>query len=191
MSSTAAPYGLRPVGVMGSTAFTHKVRVLKITDSYATSIFYGDVVKIVATGTVEKDVGTATATPLGVFLGCTYTDPGMLYKVFRQYWPASTVATDNFAYVLDDPFAVFQIQSAGSQAQTVIGNNVALVQGAGSTVTGMSAVAAGASPATTNTLPLKIIDFVYAPDSAPGDAFTDLLVTWNFGMHIYQTATGT
>ena len=30
---------------------------------------------------------------------------------------------------------------------------------------------------TTNTLPLKIIDFVDGPDSAVGDAYTDVLVT--------------
>jgi hypothetical protein len=36
---------------------------------YGTSIFYGDLVKRVTGGTIEKDTGTATATPCGVFLG--------------------------------------------------------------------------------------------------------------------------
>lgn len=190
MAATASAYGLRPINLMGGRAFNHSVRLMKITDSYGTNIFYGDAVKLANTGTVEKDTGTTAATPVGVFLGCTYTDPNLGYKLHRQYWPASTVATDNYAYVIDDPFALFQIQAAGPITQTHIGNNVALVQGAGSTVTGNSGVTAGTTPATTNTLPLRIIDFVYGPNSTPGDAFTDIIVAWNFGMHQYQAALG-
>lgn len=189
MAATAAPYGLKPIGLMGSRPFNQGVRLMKITNSYGTSIFYGDVVKLTSTGTVEKDTGTATATPVGIFLGCTYTDPSLGYKLFRQYWPASTVATDNYAYVCDDPFVVFQAQANTTVAQTGIGNNAALVQNAGSTTTGNSAVAVG-SLATTNTLPVRVIDFVFGPDSAPGDAATDLICAWNFGMHQYLNATG-
>ncbi len=44
--------------------------------------------------------------------------------------------------------------------------------------------------ATTNTLPLRIVDFVDGPDSAVGDAFTDLIVTYLPGSHAYDTALG-
>lgn len=196
MANTAGPYGLRPIGILSNRPYVHGVRLMKMTNSYGTSIFNGDVVKLVNTGTVEKDTGTTTATPVGVFLGCTYTDPNLGYRVFRNFWTASTSATDNFAYVCDDPDALFQIQADGTLAQTNVGNNIALVQGSGSTVTGMSAVAAQASSAaTTNTLPLRIVDVVNSNAMPPNldgwqDSFPDLIVTWNWGMHQYRTATG-
>ena len=37
----------------------------------------------------------------------------------------------------------------------------------------------GSTAATTNTLPLKIIDFVDGPDTEIGDSFTDVLVMFN------------
>jgi hypothetical protein len=44
-------------------------RQMEIASGYATGIFYGDLVKRVTGGTIEKDTGTTTATPCGVFLG--------------------------------------------------------------------------------------------------------------------------
>lgn len=197
MATVAAPYGLRPIGIMGSRIFNHGIRKIPIASAYGTSIFFGDVVKLSA-GTIVKDTGTSTATPIGVFLGCSYMDSTYGW-VNRQYWPASTTPASGAqpsatvgpqAFVCDDPFALFQVQSSGSLAATALGQNAALVQGTGSTVTGNSAVAIG-SAATTNTLPVKIIDFVYGPNSAVGDTYTDVIVAWNFGMHLYQTALGT
>lgn len=64
------------------------------------------------------------------------------------------------------------------------------MQTAGSTSIGRSKNAVDISTvATTNTLPLKIIDFVDGPDSAVGDAYTDVLVTFNVG-HQLLNATG-
>jgi len=71
-----------------------------------------------------------------------------------------------------------------------LGANFAVVQGSGSTSTGNSAVSLDASTvATTNTLPLRLIDFWTSPDSAVGDAFTDCIVKWNAG-HAYGNTTG-
>jgi hypothetical protein len=47
----------------------------------------------------------------------------------------------------------------------------------------------GSSIATTNTLPLRIIDFVDGPTSAVGDEFTDVIVKFNAG-HQYSNTTG-
>ena len=43
-------------------------------------------------------------------------------------WTASVVASDVSAYVMDDPDVLFEMQGDGTGAQTVIGNNVAVVQ---------------------------------------------------------------
>jgi hypothetical protein len=89
---------------------------------------------------------------------------------------------------VDDPFAVFQIQANGSLAQTTLGNNAAIVQTAGSTAIGTSKNALNATTNTTDTLPLRIVAFVDGPDSAVGDAYTDVIVKFN--NHLLTTLTG-
>lgn len=192
MSATATPMGAEPVGGLSACgSFSGKVRHIKIASGYAANIFYGDFVKLVNTGTIEKDAGTATATPVGIFMGCFYTDPSTSQPTFNQMWPTGTVAADAMAYVLDDPDAVFRMQGDGALAQTTLGNNIAIIQTSGSTTIGRSknAVNAGTA-ATTNTLPLRILEFMDGPDSVVGDAYTDVLLTYNFGMHQYRNATG-
>lgn len=190
MSDTAAPYGAQPTDVIGASGFNAKTRQIKIASGYDTAIFYGDFVKLVSSGTVEKDAGTTTMTPVGIFMGCFYTDPTTKQPTYAQHWPADTVADDAVAYVLDDPSAVFRMQADGSLAQTALGTNVAVVQTAGSTDLGRSKNAVDASSsATTNTLPLRIVGFVDGPDSAVGDDYTDVLVTYNAG-HQYESTTG-
>ena len=192
MSATATPMGAEPVGGLSACgSFSGKVRHIKVASGYAADIFYGDFVKLVNTGTIEKDTGTATATPVGIFMGCFYTDPSTSQPTFNQMWPTGTVADDAMAYVLDDPDAVFRMQGNGALAQTTLGNNIAIVQTSGSTTIGRSknAVNAGTA-ATTNTLPLRILEFMDGPDSTVGDAYTDVLLTYNEGMHQYRNATG-
>lgn len=194
MASSATPMGAEPVGTLSASgSFTGKVRHIKVASGYGTDIFYGDFVKLVATGTVEKAAVTtaAVAGTVGVFCGCAYTDPTTGQPTFSQYWPASTAASDAVAYVCDDPKLVMQMQGDGSIAQTGLGNNVQAISTAGSTSIGRSKNALDASSiATTNTFPLRIVDFVDGPDSAVGDSFTDCIVTWLPGSHAYDTALG-
>jgi len=190
MSTSETPYGLRPVNLLGGQPYAGGIRHVKIASGYASDIFHGDAVKVVAAGTVEKDTGTNAMTPVGVFLGCAYTD-STLGPIQRQYWPSGTSASDAVAYVCDDPDMVMQVQADSSVAQTALGANFALVQGSGSTATGKSGVQLDASTAaTTNTLPVRLVGFVNGPDQAVGDAYTDCLVIWNAGMHQYKNSTG-
>lgn len=188
MSSTATPYGMRPVGVLGGRVNNNAFNSYKIASATPINIFYGDVVKLTSDGVVTKDEGTSTLTPIGVFVGCRFTNPTTKELTFSQYWPTGTVASDAFAYVVDDPFAVFQIQANGSLAQTTLGNNAAIVQTAGSTAIGTSKNALNSTTNTTDTLPLRIVAFVDGPDSAVGDAFTDVIVKFN--NHQLTTLTG-
>lgn len=191
MATTATPMGAEPTDTLSASgSFTGKVRHIKVASGYGTSIFYGDFVKLVNTGTVEKDTGTTTATPVGVFVGCAFTSPSTGELTFSQYFPASTVASDIVAYVVDDPNVLMRMQSDEAIAQTGLGNNAAVVQTAGSTSIGRSKNAVdGSSIATTNTLPLRIIDFVDGPTSAVGDTYTDVIVKFNVG-HQYSNTTG-
>jgi hypothetical protein len=73
---------------------------------------------------------------------------------------------------------------------SAIGNNIALIQNAGSTITGNSAVAIDeGTQNTTNTLPIRIIDVVR--ETATGaDAFVEFIVKINIGTHQYTNSTG-
>ena len=198
MATTAAPYGLKAVNLVGGQPYAGSTRQLKIASGYAANIYNGSVVSIVAAGTVEivSEVGSnADAFPagtVGVFVGCSYTDPGTKQKLFKQYWPAGTVASDAVAYVIDDPDVVFQIQADDTLAQTALGINIPVVNPtAGDTVTGNSTMAADASAiAVTNTLAFKIIDFVDSTTSSVGDTYTDILVKFNPLSHAYTNGTG-
>lgn len=182
--------GLRPVKLTGGRPYNGAVNAdYLIADTSSTSIFCGDVVKMLTTGFIDKDTGTDAMKPLGVFLGCSFDDPNSGQRVFKQYYPASTNITTGVirAYVCDDPDAIFAIQANASVTQAGLGANAALVQTAGSVISGNSKVALGASTiATTNTLPVRIVGFSESPRNAVGDAYTDVLVRWNGGVVGHQ-----
>ena len=191
-----APYGLLPINLIGGQVFAGSTRQIPIAVNSATAIFYGDVVKLISDGTLEKDTGTSAATPVGVFLGCTYVDP-TFGLTFRQYYPGTTNINGITAYVLDDPDALFKVAVVSSGTtmsfvnRTSVGNNAVLVQNSGQTSTGNSRVAVSSTTATTSTWPVRVIDVI--PDTAragnPG-SYTEVIVKWNQGMHQYLNPTG-
>lgn len=194
MATSATPNGAEPVNTLSASgSYSGKVRHIKIASGYATAIFYGDFVKLVAAGTLEKAAVTTSvvAGTVGIFVGCSYTDPSTSQLTFNQQFPASTAASDIMAYVVDDPKLVFKMQADEAIAQTGLGNNVSAVSTAGSTSIGRSKNALdGGSIATTNTLPLRVLEFVEGPNSTVGDAFTDCLVTYLPLSHAYETKLG-
>jgi hypothetical protein len=174
--TVSAPYGLKPVNLIGGQVFAGSTRLMEIASGYATSIFYGDLVKRISDGTIEKDTGTTTATPVGIFLGVSFTNQSTGQIQQQQYYPASQAIASGskiFAVVADDP-----------------DNNIALIQNAGSTVSGNSQVAIDeGTQATTNTLPIRIIDVVR--ETATGaDTFVEFIVKINATMHQYNNSTG-
>ena len=191
MSSVATPFGASTNGTIVGAAFTNKVTHYKIKNAYGTSIFYGDFVKWGDDNpntTIQKDTGTTACTPIGVFLGCAYTDPNTKQFTPNQMFTASIAADDIVAYVCTDPFVIMQMQCDGAADQDDLGKNCAVVQTAGSTAIGRSKNSVDISTvATTATLPVKIIGFVDGPDSAVGDAYTDVLVMFNVGHQLLNT----
>jgi hypothetical protein len=192
-----APYGLVPINLIGGQVFAGSTRLIPIASGSTTAIFNGDVVNLGSSGTLGKDVGTATATPVGVFLGCSYTDP-TFGKTFRQFYPGGLAIADIMAYVIDDPNALFKVavtaagtSTIGNVARTVVGENSALIQTAGNTTNGNSRVSISSTTATTSTLPVRIIDIVPETALAVNPAsYTEVIVKWNAGMHQYNNPTG-
>lgn len=169
-----APYGLKPINLIGGQVFAGSTREYAIANGYNTNIFYGDFVALVR-GNLQRISVTsgAAGTLVGIFLGCSYTNPITKQKQFAQYWPANTAAGDAVAIVCDDPDTVFKavICSTGttvaSGARAMIGQNLACLNNTGSTATGNSANALAAptdTPATTDTLPIRVLGLV--PETA-------------------------
>ena len=144
----SAPYGLKPVNLIGGQVFAGSTRNIPIIYGESTSIFYGDFVKVVR-GTVQRQAVTTAggaAGLVGIFLGCSYTNPVTKQKTFSQYWPGGTLAGDAVAIVCDDPDTVFKsaiVASSGSTtvtsaAMAMIGQNLQGSNLAGNVNTGNS-----------------------------------------------------
>ena len=163
----SAPYGLKPINLIGGQVFAGSTREYAIINNYATNIFYGDLVALVRGNLERISVRTGTlGTVAGIFLGCSYTNPLTKQKTFSQYYPANTAAGDTVAIVCDDPDTVFSavVCSAttvvASGARAMIGQNVAMINNTGNTATGNSknaVLAPSATPATTDALPLRVL----------------------------------
>ena len=176
----SAPYGLKPINLIGGQVFAGSTREYPIIYGYATNIFYGDVVGLVRGNLERLSVSTGTlGTVAGVFLGCSYTNPTTKQKTFSQYYPASTSAGDIMAIVCDDPDTVFKaaICSAttvmASGAQAMVGQNLAMINNTGNVNTGNSANALLAptnTPATTDALPIRVLGLVHDTAVSLGNA---------------------
>jgi hypothetical protein len=200
MASTASPYGLRAVNELGGLPYAGSTRTFLINPAgYNTNIFNGSIVAINTAGYLEivTTVGSTStdvfpAGVVGVFVGCSYYNTqGVL--IFSQYYPANTTGVVQ-AMVIDDDRTVFQVQAAGTLAQTALGMNAILnaaqSTSTGSTQNGNSNTAISISTAATATYAFKIVGFVQGPFSSVGDAYTDVLVKFNVGSHAYNTALG-
>jgi len=169
--TVSAPYGFKPINLIGGLPFAGATRQLPIVYNYATNIFFGDFVSVLRGQIGRLAVTTAGggAGMIGVFLGCTYTDPVRKQKLFSQYWPASTLAGDAMAYVSDDPNALYRAAvvttqggtTIGSVCPALVGQNLTASDLAGSTTTGDSSNGIfWTTTTTTITYPLRLVDVV-------------------------------
>jgi len=197
--TVSAPYGAKPLNLIGGQVFAGSTRNLPIQYGYATNIFYGDVVSITR-GFVTRlamTTGGSAATgavgygQVGIFLGCSYTNPSTKQKLFSQYWPSGTLAGDCQAIVTDDPDTVFKCAvvvtqggtAIGSVSSAMIGLNIAASDLAGNLNTGNSSNGVLASSAnTTAALPWRIVDIVRDTAVSLGTA------TWSSGTTTLTTS---
>jgi hypothetical protein len=183
MSTTSAPRGLKPIGILGGMPFAGSTREYLINSGYSTAIFNGDVVGFanVASssddGYLVRETAAGEINPIGVFLGVSYTDPNTSQPTFKQYYPGSITASDIKAVVAVHPHTLYEVQADGAVAQTSLGMTLDLVQtSAGNTTTGNSGLQGDADTASVGGELFKIVDFVNRPGSSVGDTYTDLVV---------------
>ena len=204
--SVDAPYGLKPVNLIGGLPFAGATRQFPITSNYGTSLFNGDVVQLDGNGAVIITTMTnaAVAGVIGVFLGCSYTNPATKQKLFSQYYPANTVASDIVAYVCDDPNTLFKVVSvtnttANDPAQGLlpayktraeaIPTNAVLVLNTGVAATGNGRMGVYINNDATATIPFRVVDVVSETANSSG-SFVEFLVKFNPGFHLHTSATG-
>jgi len=159
-----APYGVKPVNLIGGQVFAGSTRNLPISYNYGTAIYYGDLVTLGTTGSNAGFViPSSTSTSLvskgtvGVFLGCYYTNPTTKQRQYAQYYPGSVTAGDITAIVADDPDQVFKMVAVASSSSNVIssfptamiGLNAVLNTPVGSASTGNSGAGLVAANTTT------------------------------------------
>jgi hypothetical protein len=191
MSNQNAPFGLKPSSKLGSNYNNEGVTEYKIASGASGNIFSGDLVKMANTGTIL--VAAAGDQALGVFRGCQYTDSSG-DVIYSPYWPNGTVTSDAVAFVVDDPNALFEVQSAatGSVVQTVVGNNADIVYTAGSTITGISAVEISGTTAATSAQ-LRIVGVSTDPENSTlgtGSASANVNLIVKINEHFYAQTTG-
>lgn len=204
MSQIAGPYGLRVIKNLGEGYFTGGMKTYAVTNPSAIATqgcYFGDPVGLQG-GSVVPLSATPTAGPpgvIGIFQGCSWQDPVRGF-VNSQYLPAgifSSGATQVMVKVYDWPFPQMQVQADGPVTPASVGMNAPLGNfGQGSPIFGNSKVNLVSGSIGAGPLAVRIIGFVInaAPSpgagSMPGDPFTDVIVTWNFGIDRYLNATG-
>lgn len=206
MASTASPYGLKPVNLIGGLPFSGSTREFKVSTNNSAAIFAGDVIQLTSAGNPQALTATittgTTAGVVGVCVGVRYVNPTTKQPMWGQYLPSGAITagyTDVYVMVADDPNTVFQVQGSAAfgtltnGAAGAVGKNAALGNfSAGSTATGNSAVnvvvgANGGSLANTATLAVRVIGVVAGTES---DTYPELLVKFNGSAHSYNFTTG-
>ena len=194
-------YGFKPIQRLDGLPYAGAIRQIPVAAAYATAILNGDTVAI-SGGYLVAKTATNSGDTVGVLVGCQYVNSNG-QTVQGQYYPAAASTATNlaYAYVVDDPNATFQVAATTAGSTTpaaysraaMVGKNVAMVAGAGSTTTGDSAYGIdGSSATTTNTFPIRVIDVIPAsatgPQSSNSTTYYEFVVRWNLAQ--YNDTTG-
>lgn len=196
MASVNRLNGFRLVKNLAGGAMTGQLELAFIPASDASVVMPGDAVKVLSgagrspTGAVAVTrVAAGTDVPYGIVVGIAFEGVGDVMNmppvndlntpIYRR------ASTDRYVYVVTDPNAVFEVQSAqsGLSAATVlgyIGKNAGFSISAGNTSSGSSGFGLDTtSVAVTATLPLKIIGYPNRPDNLAGDTYFSFWVKLN------------
>ena len=169
MANKDAPFGLRPVRMMGGEPYSGGQSRYRIASGATTPIYQGDLVTQLTAGVLGRHAATGTVPIVGVFNGCSYTDPTSGEQVFKNYYPGSISASDIIASVVDNPNVVFEVQSDAALPVADLFGNFDIVDGSpvGDTKSGRSNTELDVTTgATTATLPLKALDISQDPDNS-------------------------
>ena len=172
MSSTSAPFGLRPS--FHPSGLDRPVALANgIASGYSTGLLKGQPVALNTSGVIIT--ATAGSAFQGAFAGQEFTDLTGRRQVSNQ-WIANTAyqTGSQVTYYYSDPNIVYDIQADGSLAQTSIGDQANFTNiSAGSTTTGLSQCTISTSLVGSSAVgDLRIVGLYNGVDNAWGDAYT-------------------
>ena len=198
MANIDAPFGFGQVGGLGSRPTSNGTSQYKIASGQTAAIYSGDVVALAGSGGLKVEGGTTVTAGyvgpsetdasrnVGIFNGCLYEDPTTNKPTFQNYWPGDVAAAAD-AFIYDDPDDLFEVQTAGTHTQAVVGRACDMVYAAGSTVTNgrskeeLSGSALGGAAGMFAVLSLS-------EDPSNSDVSTansNWIVRFNVGRHVY------
>ena len=183
MANKDAPFGLRPIRMIGGGDFTGGQDRYSIASSYNTSLYQGDLVEPLTNGTIGRKAAGENDAALGVFNGCRYTTPTTGTPTWANTYQQPIAASDIYAFVVCDPNVVYEIQADDTFPTTDLFGNFDIVDNSpvGDTSSGISHLELDvATGNTTATLPLKAIGISEDPDNSDtASANTNVVVTIN------------
>ena len=166
MANKDAAFGLRPIGKVGQNRDNQGLSEYSIAANDSTTIYFQDPVKATAAGTIDQ--GAAGGAILGSLNGVFYTDATTKKPTWANHYTGSNAATDIVAFVADDPYERFEIQSnnTAASAQTDVFLNADIALGAGDSANYVSkAVLNDSTLANTSTLQLRVVAVSKDPDN--------------------------
>ena len=194
MANLNAPKGFSPVGNIQGGSWNEQGRMYAIASDASNTYAIGDVVMSAASADangvpyVTKWGGatTTSALPLGIIVGIRVADPGVslvgsTLSLEKSYIGLS--AGTRYVYVVDDPMVIFEAQfDSTAVAAADLHKNAAVTVTANQTSLAVSSPFSSTvltSPATTATLPIRLLGLVQRSDNAVG-AYCKVLCKWNY-----------
>jgi len=190
MANQLEKFGLRPYRKLDGTPLAGAQNRYTIKANYDQNIFQGDLVIPVSTGNIERHVFNTSEAVVGVFNGCFFTDPTTQKPTYKNFYPASTNASDIVAFVVDDPDAVFLMNADAAFTRADLFKNYSLDSNNGSTTTGISQAMLDVSVSgTAQTFAVQAIDISQDPENSDtSTSNANVLVRIN--NHFYRSGTG-
>jgi len=192
MANVSEKFGLRPYRKLDGTPLVGAQNRYTIKAGYATAIFQGDLVVPTSTGNIERATAGSSAAVVGVFNGVFYNDPTTGKPTFKNYYPGGVTPSqgDITAAVVDDPDAVFLIDSDDAFTRADLFTNYSITNNTGNVQTGISKVQLDKSATgTASTFVIQAIDISQDPSNSNTVAANgNILVRIN--RHFFRTGTG-
>ena len=190
MANQLEKFGLRPYRKLDGTPLAGAQNRYTIKANYNQNIFQGDLVIPVSTGNIERHVKNTSEAVVGVFNGCFFTDPTTGKPTFKNFYPASTNASDITAFVIDDPDAVFLMNADAAFTRADLFKNYSLDSNNGSTTTGISqAMLDVGTSGTATTFAIQAIDISQDPENSD-TATSNANILVRINNHFFRSGTG-
>ena len=199
MANIDAPFGFRQVGGLGSRPTSNGTSQYKIASGQTAAMYAGDVIALAGSGGLKVQGGTTVTAGyvgpsvtdatrnVGIFNGCLYEDPTTNKPTFQNYWPGDVAAAAD-AFIYDDPDDLFEVQTAGTHTQAVVGQACDMVYAAGSTVTNGRSKEELLGTASASGM-FAVLRLSEDPSNSDvSSANSNWIVKFNTGQHVYLLA---